>query len=99
MRACYSCGGILPEKLEVHRTTECPSCRKDLHVCRNCSFLSPGSHWDCAETVPEGVTDKERSNFCDYFRFRAGLAGASAVSRAEEKRDEARRKLGDLFRS
>lgn len=98
MRACYACGGVLPEKLEVHRSTECPSCRKDLRVCRNCSFYSPGSHWDCAETVPEGVTDKERANFCDYFRFRLGGAGA-VDSRAEGKRDEARRKLGDLFGS
>ena len=56
MRACYACGTELPEKLEVHRTTECPACRRDLHVCRNCAFYSPGSHWDCAETVPEGVS-------------------------------------------
>lgn len=99
MRACYACGKELPEKLEVHRTTECPSCGRDLHVCRNCSFYSPGSHWDCAETVPEGVADKERSNFCDYFRYRQGAGSATAAPREQARRDEARRKLGELFRS
>jgi hypothetical protein len=97
MRTCHDCGAALPEKLEVHRTTECPSCRADLHVCRNCAFYSPGSHWDCAETVPEGVVEKGRSNFCEYFRFRSG--GAAGGQPPADKRDEARRKLNDLFRA
>ena len=96
MRSCYACGAALDDKLEVHRSTECPSCRKDLRVCRNCTFYSPGSHWDCAETVPECVLDKERANFCDYFRFRAGSA-RPAVS--GEKQSDARRKLDKLFGS
>jgi len=99
MRSCYACGAALPEKLEVHRSTECPTCRRDLRVCRNCAFYSPGSHWDCAETVPEGVVDKERANFCDYFRFRSGAAGAVDVQRGTDKRENARRKLDDLFGS
>ena len=97
MRACYACGAELPETMEVHRATECPSCRRDLHVCRNCTFYAPGRHNDCAETVPEGVTEKERANFCDYFRFRQGRAGADAAGRDKERREAARRKLDGLF--
>lgn len=96
MRSCYSCGTALDDKLEVHRATECPSCRRDLRVCRNCTFYAPGSHWDCSETVPEGVLDKERANFCDYFRFRVGPAKAAAKPGASP---EARGKLDKLFGS
>jgi hypothetical protein len=35
----------------------------------NCRFYSPGSHWDCSETIPEAVRDKERGNFCDFFEL------------------------------
>jgi hypothetical protein len=93
MRACYACGAVLDEKLEVHRTTECPSCRRDLHVCRNCTFYAPGSHWDCAETVPECVVDKERSNFCDYFRYRIGPPPSAST----DKSGETRKRLDRLF--
>jgi len=98
MRVCYACGKALPDELEVHRATECPGCRRDLHVCRNCTFYSPGSHWDCAETVPEGVVDKERANFCDYFRYRASAAGSGDAKPRPDAREGARRKLEDLFR-
>ena len=55
--------------MEVFRNTVCPGCGRDLRVCRNCVFYSPGSHWDCRETIREAVRDKERANFCDYFRY------------------------------
>ena len=29
--------------MRVYRTTECPSCGKDVKVCLNCRFYSPGS--------------------------------------------------------
>ncbi len=47
----------------------CLQCGKDLHVCKNCRFYKPGVYRDCAETVPEAVTDKERGNFCEYFQL------------------------------
>jgi hypothetical protein len=97
MRVCYACGVALPEKLEVHRATECPSCRRDLRVCKNCAFYSPGSHWDCAETVQECVLDKERANFCDYFRFRVSMKGGGEPGSGASKGDESRRKLDKLF--
>jgi hypothetical protein len=49
------------------RSEACPFCGRDLRSCMNCRFYSPGAHWDCAETIPEPVSDKERGNFCDYF--------------------------------
>ncbi|MCQ2598265.1 MAG: hypothetical protein MJ181_10525 [Treponema sp.] len=63
---CWNCGNVFEG--EVHRTTECPSCKKDLHSCYNCRFFSEGSHYDCSESSADLVSDKERANFCDYFK-------------------------------
>ena len=41
----------------------------------NCTFYSKGSHWDCRETIDEPVREKNRSNFCGFFKFKTGRAG------------------------
>jgi hypothetical protein len=64
---CYFCGAVIEEK--VYRGSVCPQCGRDLKSCVNCEFYSPGSHWDCRETISEPVKDKERANFCDFFRL------------------------------
>jgi hypothetical protein len=51
----------------VFRTSVCPSCGKDVRVCKNCKFYSPGAHWDCRETISEPVREKDTVNFCEYF--------------------------------
>lgn len=61
---CWKCGKEYDG--EVHRTTVC-GCGADLHSCYNCKFYLEGNHYDCAETVDDIVSDKEKSNFCDYF--------------------------------
>jgi len=67
MAYCYFCGSVLPETLEIGRSTACPSCGKDVKICLNCTFYAPGAHWDCRETISEPVREKERANFCDFF--------------------------------
>lgn len=66
MSVCCFCGQQLPEG-KVFRSSECPSCKKDVKVCLNCTFYKPGAHWDCAETIGELVREKDRANYCDYF--------------------------------
>lgn len=63
---CWSCGQRLVAA-EYTREGECPACRKQTHVCRNCRFHEPGRPNDCQEPIAEFVTDKARANFCDYF--------------------------------
>jgi hypothetical protein len=48
---------------------------------------------DCTETVPEAVRDKERLNFCEYFKPSATLqdGGPSAKAKA------AKASFDDLF--
>ena len=67
MASCYHCGASIPEGVRLERSSECSACKRDLRVCMNCKHRSPGAHWDCRETVPEAVHDKERRNFCEYF--------------------------------
>ena len=82
-------GTGLDEKLEVHRSTTCTSCGKDLKICYNCRFYSPGVHNDCLETSAEPVRDKDRSNFCDYFSFKdSGSAQRSSADRDSHARED-----------
>lgn len=64
---CFFCGSTLPEGRIGFRDL-CPVCSKEIHVCRNCGFFKPGVYRDCTETVPEAVRDKDRLNFCEYFK-------------------------------
>ena len=67
----------------------------DLHSCVNCKFYSPGSHYDCHETIDELVKDKERANFCDYFSVAQIDAGAG--NQGPSKSDQARAAFAALF--
>ena len=70
------------------RGDECPNCHADLHVCKACDFYESGSHNDCRESSADFVSDKERSNFCDYFRVSTkGIAGDSGKSKADAAKD------------
>ena len=93
MAQCYFCKIKLPEKAGIYRNSECPSCGKDIKICLNCKFYSPGSHYDCGETISELVKQKDRSNFCDYF-----VAAEKAGSESESNNsDNAKSKFNSLF--
>lgn len=90
---CKKCGKPMPEG-NIYRDSTCPNCGADLHSCINCKFYAPGSHYDCHETIEEPVRDKNRSNFCDFFKpaviafgSGTGLAGGSAGDKAQKARD------------
>ena len=94
--ACTFCGTKIENAREVYRSSTCPSCRRDLKICLNCRFYSPGAHWDCSETIDEPVAEKDRANFCTFFSFRA-TALKPGGSAGTDARDKARRKLDQLF--
>ena len=66
---CWKCRKEISIEKPV-RGDECPLCHADLHACRGCDFYESGAHNDCRESSAEFVGDKERSNFCDYFRVK-----------------------------
>ena len=65
--SCYHCGRELREA-EYSRQEICPGCRLDTKVCRNCVHYDPRLNNECREPAAEPVTDKLKSNFCDWFK-------------------------------
>jgi hypothetical protein len=97
MYACHFCGTTIENPREVYRNTTCSSCGKDLKICLNCRFYSPGAHWDCSETIDEMVKDKDRSNFCTFFSFRNAPPPPSGQKTGPDARQQAKKKLDKLF--
>ena len=86
---CWKCGASLAElPLPLSRRAECASCGADLHVCRLCEFYEPRVSNSCRETIADQVTDKERANFCGYFRARVGAYADSQDSQARRARNQ-----------
>lgn len=89
---CWNCGAALTA-LDYGRADRCPKCGRDTKVCKGCEFYDRASNNECRESQAERVVDKERSNFCDYFRPKAGLTGSGGPSR-----DAAREAAEALFK-
>jgi hypothetical protein len=88
---CWKCGASLAElSLPLRRLDECKQCGAELHVCKLCEFYSTSVAKHCREPIAEEVKDKERANFCDYFKPRPGAysnAGADAAAKAKAELD------------
>lgn len=91
---CYRCGASLADiSLPFSRLEECPSCANYLHVCRMCIYFDSGVPKQCREDDAEEVREKERANFCDWFKPNASAFDAS-FSTSEAKAQDA---LASLF--
>ena len=93
---CYRCGDSLEElSLPFSRMDECPSCTVYLHVCRMCVFFDPSVPKQCREDDAEEVKvqDKERANFCDYFKPSDSAYDESFSAREQKAKGE----LSTLF--
>ncbi|MBF0610439.1 MAG: hypothetical protein G8345_01270 [Magnetococcales bacterium] len=78
---CWGCGmGLQPE--ELTRQSTCSKCGRHTHVCSNCCFYDPGHYNDCREPQAERVVDKEKANFCDYFKGR--LTGEAVIDKTPD---------------
>ena len=86
---CWKCGASLADlSLPLRRLDECKQCHAELHVCKLCEWYSISVAKHCRETVAEEVKDKERANFCDYFKprpeaYSIGNMGAAAKAQSE----------------
>ena len=86
---CWRCGTQLTEDLlPVRRVELCMACNADLHVCKMCGFFNLSVANACEETIATAVSNKERSNYCEYFKpsvraYKGGADGAAARARHE----------------
>lgn len=91
---CWKCGAALTDVLlPMARREECPACGVDLHVCRMCEFYDTSVAKSCREPVADEVRDKERANFCGYFKPVPGAFREAGTAEA----DEAKARLAALF--
>ena len=58
-------------------------------------LLQPGfTHYGCRESIDEPVWDKDKQNFCDYFRLTDKSLGPS---KEDERAQKSREALANLF--
>ena len=97
---CWKCKKEISLE-KIARSDECPLCHADLHVCKMCDFYESGAHNDCRESSADMVTDKERSNFCDYYRVGKKWIASPAASNdgvgGDDKAAAARNAFNALF--
>ena len=88
---CWKCGASLAElSLPLRRLDECRQCHSELHVCKLCEWYSIAVAKHCREPIAEEVKDKERANFCDYFKPREDVystVSTDAASKAQADLD------------
>jgi hypothetical protein len=86
---CWKCGASLADlSLPLRRLDECRQCHAELHVCKMCEWYSISVAKHCRETVAEEVKDKERANFCDYFKPRPEAYAAANLDAASQAQAE-----------
>jgi hypothetical protein len=84
---CWKCGASLAElSLPLRRLDECKKCGAELHVCRLCERYSIAVAKHCREPIAEEVKDKERANFCDYFKPRPDAYSTAGKAEAAQSK-------------
>ncbi len=91
---CWKCGHDLKNLLlPFSRYEECSFCKADLHVCMACKSFDPSISDCCREDKADFILDKDKANFCDYFK-----ANPKAYKKLDKKEARAARaKLAELF--
>ncbi len=90
---CWKCGGKLASYCFPIRSRDlCPHCREDLHVCLMCRAYSPHASGKCRKEEADYVSNKERANYCHYFK-----PLANAYKPVDNSAQQALDKLSSLF--
>lgn len=76
----------------VSRSDTCPSCMTDIRCCKMCQFYDPKSYNECRESSADRIQDKEKANFCDYFKI------GSSYNNADKERQDALARAQALFK-
>ena len=94
--ACYRCGASLAAlTLPLSRHDQCPDCSADLHVCKMCVHFDERVPRRCREDGAEDVTEKERPNFCDWFKPSDAAFDPARKSEADAAKDALSALFGD----
>lgn len=68
---CYKCNQVLnlDAAQNIGRSEECNHCGADLRCCKMCQFYDVNSYNECREPVAERIVEKEKANYCDFFKL------------------------------
>lgn len=93
---CHRCGEAIDIEAgqKVAKSEECPQCYADVRCCKMCVFYDTTVANSCREPSAQRVFDKEKSNFCDFFRLGGGPSGPGA----RDSKDEILAKAESLFK-
>lgn len=68
---CYNCEN--PVEFEqgksLTRYEECEKCSASMRCCRMCAFYDTSSYNECREPMATRIVDKEKANFCEFYKF------------------------------
>ncbi len=81
---CWNCGNSL-SYLDYGRGDTCSKCGRDTRTCKGCIHYEKSSNNECREPQADRVVEKERSNFCDYFKPISLNSAPSQTSRESLK--------------
>jgi len=95
---CWHCDKALEAViLPMSRREVCGACGADQHVCKMCVFFNGSGRGDCKEERAEWLSDRERANFCDYFKPSGNGDGSSANTSTANANEKALTELAELF--
>ena len=94
MHICHKCKKEIEIDGKVMRGELCPHCGAYLHCCLNCRFYDEYAHNKCREPKTEWVTDREKSNFCTYFKFKESGEENGGDERSKKAKEELKRLFG-----
>jgi len=78
---CYQCHNVLEigHEEKILRHEGCSFCQTSLYCCRMCIFYDKNSYNECREPQAERIVDKEKANFCSYYKIRGGDSSDAAT--------------------
>ena len=66
---CASCGAKVTTA--ISGDSSCPTCKAELHTCRQCTYFDPGARFQCSKPVTARIVNKNARNTCELFAARA----------------------------
>jgi hypothetical protein len=94
---CWHCGAVIkPGQRPISRLAQCRVCQADLHVCRLCRYYNTRMTGYCDHDHAEPPLERERANFCQYFKPRPGAWAPRERDTDQATRDGLEALFGEL---
>ncbi len=90
MGTCPHCGKTVPylEAMPPGRSDHCSHCGGALRSCVACKHYDKAAYNECHEPSAERVVEKDKANFCEWYKF--GPRSAGSGSTREDMLEKAR---------